>query len=355
MIDKYRMTSTKLIWHPDRLADWYRGKRIAPLHIELGITSACNLNCNFCYGKEIGQTDWDTRSELSSIHFKGLVDECEEMNIKSITLIGEGENTIHSEFDKILDIMIDSEVDFGIATNGIKMDDIDKMLKAFTWIRISLCASNKELYNKIHGRNVYNRVISNVKKLVKRKKELGLETTIGLQAVVTNDNQDDMTNMSSLGRSLGVDYYVFKPCADTPSKKFKIDYDEIRYRFQMFQEYLEMGSTKDYAVIIKADKFKGGAKHPYKTCYGTEFAIAIDSKGNVAPCAYLLSKDEFIAGNLNESSLYDIIDSDKYWDIQSKVKELNPDKDCETNCMHYHMNQFLERMMDKKPPHINFI
>ena len=355
MVDKYRMTDTKLLWHPQRLADWYNGNRIAPLHIELGITSACNLNCSFCYGKEIGQTDWENKSEISAKSFERLVKECEELGIKSITLIGEGENTIHSEFDKILDIIINSEIDFGIATNGIKIDYIDKFLKAFVWIRISLCGSNRDTYNKLHGRDSFDRVIGNIEKLVNRKKCSNYDTTIGLQAVITNNNQDDMVNMTSLGRKLGVDYYVLKPCADTPSKKFKINYEEIKYRFQMFRDYLEMGSTDDYSIIIKTDKFEGGAHHPYKTCYGTEFAIAIDSKGNVAPCGHLLSREDFIIGNINQSTLYDIIDSDTYWNIQDKVKQLDLDKECETNCMHYHMNQLLEKIKDKKPPHINFI
>ena len=48
--DPYRMDSDKLFWHRDRLLEWASGKRIVPLHIDMGITTGCNLGCKFCYG-----------------------------------------------------------------------------------------------------------------------------------------------------------------------------------------------------------------------------------------------------------------------------------------------------------------
>ena len=48
--DKYRMDSDKLLWHSDRVKEWMQGKRVVPLHIDMGITTGCNLGCVFCYG-----------------------------------------------------------------------------------------------------------------------------------------------------------------------------------------------------------------------------------------------------------------------------------------------------------------
>ena len=48
--DKWNMDSHKLFWHLDRVEAWQRGERIAPLHIDMGISSGCNMACTFCYG-----------------------------------------------------------------------------------------------------------------------------------------------------------------------------------------------------------------------------------------------------------------------------------------------------------------
>ena len=82
-MDKYRMGGTKLMWHLDRLKDWYEGKTIVPINIIIGITSRCNLNCCFCYGKEIGQTDKASKSfEISIEDFRNLVRSCEEIGVR---------------------------------------------------------------------------------------------------------------------------------------------------------------------------------------------------------------------------------------------------------------------------------
>ena len=37
-MDEYLMDGNKMMWHPERIADWLNGKRIPPLHIDVGLT-----------------------------------------------------------------------------------------------------------------------------------------------------------------------------------------------------------------------------------------------------------------------------------------------------------------------------
>ena len=48
--DKWNMDSHKLFWHLDRVDAWQKGERVAPLHIDMGISNGCNMGCTFCYG-----------------------------------------------------------------------------------------------------------------------------------------------------------------------------------------------------------------------------------------------------------------------------------------------------------------
>ena len=76
-------------------------------------------------------------------------------------------------------------------------------------------------------------------------------------------------------------------------------------------------------------------------------------------------------GNVIEKSFKEIWKSQRYWEVQEKIrKHVNVNKDCESNCRQHYINRFLffdgkKKIEDikkdnkdhikKKPNHINFI
>jgi len=47
-LEKYGIETHKLIYHPERVAEWLRGENIYPISIEVGIVGRCNHRCIFC-------------------------------------------------------------------------------------------------------------------------------------------------------------------------------------------------------------------------------------------------------------------------------------------------------------------
>src|SRR5215469_11628140 len=47
--DTLILDGTKLSWHLDRVRQWDRGERFAPVTIDMALTRACNYACGFCY------------------------------------------------------------------------------------------------------------------------------------------------------------------------------------------------------------------------------------------------------------------------------------------------------------------
>ena len=43
------LDGTKIQWHMERVSEWERGERIAPVTIDMALTRACNYGCHFCY------------------------------------------------------------------------------------------------------------------------------------------------------------------------------------------------------------------------------------------------------------------------------------------------------------------
>ena len=47
-MEDYKVDSHKLIFHPERVADWVKGKTVYPINAEVGLAGACNHRCIFC-------------------------------------------------------------------------------------------------------------------------------------------------------------------------------------------------------------------------------------------------------------------------------------------------------------------
>ena len=204
--DKWNMDSHKLFWHLDRVEAWKKGERIAPLHIDMGISSGCNMACTFCYGVIQNRDGFGTNSKkifhMPTSAVKRTFKEAKEIGVKSIALIGEGENTLHPDFYEILSYGKEIGLDLSLATNGIKIDHskLDIILSSLKWIRFNISAGTKETFEKIHRVKQMDRVLGNAKALTELKKKKNYECVVGFQMVVTKENMNDIVPLAKLGK-----------------------------------------------------------------------------------------------------------------------------------------------------------
>jgi radical SAM protein with 4Fe4S-binding SPASM domain len=357
MIDKYQMTNHKLYWHLDRVSDWMNGEKIAPLHIDLGVTTGCNIFCKYCYGTVMKRTNVEKRFDMPLDVMKNLFRDCKDIGVKSIAITGEGENTLNPYFYDALNYARSISLDLGLATNGvsIKKNRIKEMLESLIYLRFNISAATPDSYKIVHGVDYFDRVIDNIRECVKIKNKKNIKVTIGLQMVIINENFDQIIPLAKLGKEIGVDYLVAKPCSDTFDGKLNAPHKKY-VSLEDVCKQAETNSDEKYSVIIKWKKLKNEGLKPFKTCYGTAFMIAINGRGDVAPCGHLFNptqKEEFHMGNIIEKPFRDIVFSDRYWEVQKKVQNLNVNRDCESNCKQYYICEFLESLLNP-PMHVNF-
>lgn len=357
MEDKFMMDSHKLLWHLDRVNEWTNNEKIAPLHIDMGITTGCNIACTYCYGVLQGRTGESKRFDMPEEGLLRFLKDAKEAGVRSIAFDGQGENTLNNALYSALNCAKEINLDVGLATNGtfIREDKIKEMLSALTWIRFNISAATSESYLRIHRANMFDTVSRNIKLCVDIKRKYNLKATIGMQMVLMLDNVEDIVPLAQLGQELCVDYLVIKPCSDDPDKRLNSPTTEYLDKESLLRQ-AQAYSKDNYNVVVKWDKFTNLGLKDFKKCYGTRFLVNISGDGTVFPCGHFFNirKSEFQMGNILETPFSEIIRSDRYWEVQRRIENINVNSECETNCRHYYLSKFLWSL--KNPPdHVNFI
>lgn len=361
MTDSYLMDGHKLLWHLDRVNDWQQGKRIAPLHIDVGLSKGCNIRCIYCFGAMQGNRFTDgTSSYFPRDPLLQYVRDAGELGVRSMAFIGEGEPLVNPHACEAIVCGKKSGVDISLGTNGILWDQGaagDEALEHLSWLRFNISAASEDAYRRIHGSEDFRTALDNIRHCVFRKRAANLEVTIGLQMVLIPENSDQIVPLAQLGKELGVDYLVIKQCSDTVDNTLGVF--ERLDEYGGFGEALRMAesqSTPDYDVIVKWRKVTNQGKRSYKCCLGVPFLLYSSGDGRLYPCGMFFNhhEEEFRMGDLTKMSFREILESDRYWDIVEQVSKIDVQNECYANCRTDAVNDFLWRI--KHPPHhVNFI
>jgi radical SAM protein with 4Fe4S-binding SPASM domain len=359
MADRYLMDGHKLLWHIDRVNDWLNGKRIAPIHIDVGLSKGCNIRCEYCFGVLQG----NFYRKGSEVFFPRepllrYVREAGEAGVRSMAFVGEGEPLLNpSVYDAVV-VGKRAGVDVAIGTNGVLFDTGrggEAALECLSWIRFNLSAASDEAYRRVHRSKEFSTVMEKIRFCVDRKRKKGLRVTIGLQMVLTPTNADQVVPLAKLGRDLGVNYLVVKQCSDTVESALGVyrRLEEYENFMDILKEAEGVGGN-GYDVIVKWGKVLNKGARRYERCLGVPFLLYSSGDGRLYPCGMFFDfkEEEYRMGDLVKQSFKEIIESDRYWDVVSKVSQIDV-KECYSNCRTHAINDFLWTL--KHPPeHVNF-
>jgi len=359
---KRMMDSTKMIYHLDRVKDFYeKGKKVSPILINIGVTKMCNLDCCYCFGVKQGR---DQKSMIQRKPLLRLFEQASKLEIKAMEIIGDGEPTINPHIYDAMDIGKKNGLDMAFGTNGILLDTDEKrenILRNCKWMRINLSAGNREQYKQIHRRDYFDKLIKNIERLVELKKEKGYKCDIGLQAVFVPDLMNQhMLDESDLAVKLGVDYFVIKQCSlpEGNTKVADVEFDVNRYDDEDIQNLLkkcEAKSTDKTEIIPKYKAISLKGNRPYDHCVDVPFLFQVSGNGKCYPCGYLFGDERYEYGDLNKQSLKEILESDRYWKIVNyMINEFDVHTQCAGHCRHDSSNKFVWDYLNK-PESINFI
>lgn len=140
-------------------------------YARISLTNICNLSCIYC-----SQSN-DEKQNIPISFYKNLIDVLEQLGVEKIRFTG-GEPLLNQNIIELIKYTGSKSniKDICITTNGILLDKyIDILIESgLTRVNISLDTVNKDVFLKLTGKDLLDKVIDNIK-LVKNK---GLEVKI---------------------------------------------------------------------------------------------------------------------------------------------------------------------------------
>lgn len=340
----------KLMFHPERVAEFKEKGDCPPIYVEIGLTNICNHRCMFC------GLDWARGEDTlnTEILLKNLED-MKKFGVKSICFSGAGEPLLHKDFCLIIRKTKEYGIDVSFSTNGVLFDEkkAEETMPYLSWIRFSLDAGTPQTHAKIHGTSErdFQTILHNIEKAAEIKRKKNYPVTLGIQFLLLNENVDEILRFAEICREIGADNLQIKPYSQNPNSinRLALDYG----KFNIAESELEKFSTHNFKVIYRRERLKALEKAEYEICLGLPFFAIINEKGDVAPCHLYYNKPSFSYGNIYKSKFSEIWKSNQRQEILKKIHEFGV-KDCKKGCRLDVINTYLHRL--KNPEfHDNFI
>lgn len=373
--ERYRFNSTKLPWHMDRVrAKFDRGEKIVPIHMDVGISKACNIECVFCLGK----FQHPSKEIMPYNVTVNLLRDAGRLGVRSMGVIGDGEPTLNPALYEAVQEGRREGLDIGLATNGVALSErkLKILVEHCHWIRFNVPAVEREAYEDITRRDYWERVKRNVTTAVRLNEEAGHPCTIGLQMVTIPESLDQILPEARFAVDIGADYFEVKQCTlPDEGESGMRHFDLAWYKRPEVVEILRKAqglSTERTVIVPKWTMMQSLGRRNYDHCLDVQFLMQVSGDSKCYPCAVLFNKTEFCYGDLKKQSLGEILASERYASITRRMeKDFDVHTECKGCCRHDRNNEFLyyyvhepkkfrefmkENVEGKpKPDHINFI
>lgn len=305
----------------------------APLEYYFDFTSICDLKCTHCYNKEHICNDTIPNEKIEEI-IKDMYDN----GIMRIHLAGGEPTCVPSGLNTYMSTAKKYGIVSSMSSNGVNISNevIDIMFNNNLFsITISLEGADEETNSKIRGEGNFDKAITSVRKLVKRKKELNSDTIICLKmSYDTNTRKEDLEKMIKLGLKLGVDTIKFanpERCIFHEKGFYSSVYDSYYKVNSYVMELKEKYKNENIFISNIANPVNGcgtiGLPN-MKGCIGGQELISINPDGRISPC---------LMNQIPLGNIYDYKSISEFWNNSEKLKEYRKtisNYDCD-DC-HYH-------------------
>lgn len=158
-------------------------------YLRISVTDQCNFRCTYCMPEEeyacAGKDELMSATEITKI-----AEEFVKLGVNKIRLTG-GEPMLRKDFAEILENLSQLPVELTITTNGVLVDKYLDLLKIanIKTINVSIDSLNEIAFEKITGRNMFQRVWKNIQLLLENQFEVKLNV-VAMKGHIESELED---------------------------------------------------------------------------------------------------------------------------------------------------------------------
>lgn len=277
-----------------------------PYWLTVDPTNFCTLRCPFCPTGQVRGSR--TKGLLSFENFKKIANELGPYLIH-IDFCNWGEPLLNKEIYRMIKYAKQYNIDTKIDSNFNQFsekDAEDMILSGLDKLIVSIDGATQEAYSKYRIGGDLNKVMGNLKLLLKKRKELKKSNPyICWQFLVFRHNEHEIEQVKKIGQDLGVDVVGI-------TKAFIGNKDWIPLNEEYSHYKREEIKNDEYT----SEHFKSPEE---RFCNWPWETVVINPNGSVSPCCSVEDeKDDF--ANIFESSFRKIWNGDKYMQARRFIK-----------------------------------
>ncbi len=271
----------------------------------------CNLRCPLCptgvnnLGREQSMLSFENFKKYIDPHIPYLL----ELNLHNW-----GESLMNEDVYKMISYARDNNIATNMSSNFVLIKDheIDELLDSgLEYLIISLDGTSQEVYEQYRVRGNYERVVKNLKLLLKKRNDRGLKHPfVEWQFIVMKHNEHQVDEAEQLSKEIGVDLMRFIPVGLPYEAK-----DRKTLAQKWFPASVEgrKNATEDYEQTF------GQADKP-GPCFYLYRSMVINPDGGVSPCCvvYRANRDfDKLGSSKDPINIPEIWNNDKYMSARS--------------------------------------
>lgn len=246
----------------------------------LQITERCNMFCKHCFVSSSSRGNDLTYKNIKEIILPQLL----KSMVAKVTLTG-GEPLVHPDINKILKLLVQSDISVAICTNGLAINQsfVDMCYNLGNiHFNISLDGFRAESHGKFRGienENTFERIVFNISNVANRGMLNGILVTPNIYARI-----EEYEEICNFAKSIGAKYVLFNPLSEFGRGQYTKhigyhDYNLCQIK-EITQKYIDDNFEVVYIRFPDSDKKLGNCP------LGKVLYIFTD--GNVAICPYLV-------------------------------------------------------------------
>ncbi len=305
-----------------------------PSHIDLDLSSKCNIRCRFCH---LSFFDPKEVAEFNLTNFS-LLDPLLE-HLESITLFSKYEPLTCKEFIPIFNKISSYNIDSYFSTNGTLLtEEISNVIVGkLKYITISVTGFTHKTYKENMGVAKLDLIRKNISYLNEVKKKNNTIypilriSTVGLLDVI-HELKLAVDFAENYNAKEGVQLTSFKSFSDEMSPLMPMNNQE--YYTKHTTEAIEYAKEKDVKLVLQSGSWIENQRETqdlgHRHCNMPWYRISVQPNGDVYPCPVSYKP----VGNIFEKDILSIWNSNEMEKFRTGVNDLeNMNEDCK-NCTH---------------------